>query len=429
MSTIFDEFELCIDKLKKVLETTYEDICLCYEKRDDSLCESAIPKLELYLIEGVNTGRKYLLQEQNRLLSPEGEKNRKFQDEMNANLRKMFFTLKMLACKGAPHFYTGNGKNKKEENKNEMETETDGTPITYTEKEQEYVNARLRGENWSNPWGWYSMHHLKVSMLLIEKMVKILTDLAHTDEFQTDEVTDRLAMEDFFRFKGDREIVRQNYLSFWKEELNGAQPTMKFINEKKKELRDEFTDKTLLQLAQNYKGNWHQLIAEMKGNYGYDALTTIFMYYFKIELVDSLKDNELKKEDSHILDIKEILKNSILQLQEERIMVYCRGKNKEEYLFQKHIHWMAVFRVLVDKGYFSNTDYNGFTLYMEQLDEGSFRIPCKYDSLKSISKMVYSEPLRDWQYDPVYHNTREPYERMLRVANRYLEIFQQHLSR
>ena len=276
MSTIFDEFELCIDKLKKVLETTYEDICLCYEKRDDSLCESAIPKLELYLIEGVNTGRKYLLQEQNRLLSPEGEKNRKFQDEMNANLRKMFFTLKMLACKGAPHFYTGNGKNKKEENKNEMETETDGTPITYTEKEQEYVNARLRGENWSNPWGWYSMHHLKVSMLLIEKMVKILTDLAHTDEFQTDEVTDRLAMEDFFRFKGDREIVRQNYLSFWKEELNGAQPTMKFINEKKKELRDEFTDKTLLQLAQNYKGNWHQLILFLKH---FDHLVRFFIPY------------------------------------------------------------------------------------------------------------------------------------------------------
>ena len=86
-------------------------------------------------------------------------------------------------------------------------------------------------------------------------------------------------------------------------------------------------------------------------------------------------------------------------------------------------HWIAIFRVIVDKRLgVTNTDYQGFCNMIAGLKDGEFRVPLKYSSLKAISKTNYTLPLDKWKYDPAYNPTRKPYDEMVLVATRFLEI-------
>ena len=203
-------------------------------------------------------------------------------------------------------------------------------------------------------------------------------------------------------------------------ELGDKLTTTAFINEKIKELKEEFSDKELMHLALNYFGDWYQLISQMKEKYGYKHLQKIFMYYFKREILLSMKNKGLEKIDLNNKEVKEKLKHSILQLLEEKIS--SAGK-KVEYLFNLGNHWIGVFRVLADKGLFSATDYKGFSEYMAKLNDGEFRIPCEYSSIKNISRSLYFKPFSEWRYDKIYYKQQEPFERMKCIVNRYQEIF------
>ena len=410
-----------IKKLESVLENSYEEIGLSIEMKDDTLCEAAIPRLEHYLIDAITKGSAYLHQEQNRLLSPEVENNKKFKDELGEILRKIFIKINKLASKGALHFYAAETENM------EMDYDPAQQPeaVEYDDDVRAFTESRLRGEKPENPWGWLSVKHLKVCMLLIEKTEELLNNLAHTDEYQTKEVIDRLAQEAFEQFKKDNKIISQNCLKDWNDELDGERPSTQFINEKRRELLEKNVDKELMQMAQDYFGDWSQLLGKMKGEYKYEKLRDIFIYYFKREVLKSLKTNGTKNKDNAQMDVEDKLRNSIIQLQNEKIMVDYKGVKKEEYIFRYANDWIAVFRVLVDHGHFSNTDYKGFFQYMNQQDKGQFRIPCKYNALKDISKSVFFKPLHAWKYDTVYHSTYERYEQMLQLAHRYLEIYQQ----
>ena len=405
-----------MESMKEVLEVVYRDIRLCRQMKNDDLCESAIPKLELYLKEGIVLGRKYLVQEQNRLLSPEVETNRILLSETSDILQKVFYEIKTLADKGAPHFYESEDLNTRENTWNNAETMMGN----YGEEVHAYVDARLRGENLPTPWRWYTIQHLKASMLMLEIMEQILHELARTEEHQTEETINRLARDEYSRFKKEHDIIRQNCLSSWKDELCDKLPTTAFINEKIKELKEEFSDKELMHLALNYFGDWYQLISQMKEKYGYKHLQKIFMYYFKREILINKKNNGLEKIDLTNKEVKEKLKHSILQLLEEKIS--SAGK-KVEYLFNLGNHWIGVFRVLADKGLFSATDYKGFSEYMAKLNDGEFRIPCEYSSIKNISRSLYFKPFSEWRYDKIYYKQQEPFERMKCIVNRYQEIF------
>ena len=410
-----------MEKLKEVLDVVYGDILLSRENKIDDLCESAIPKLEHYLEKGIIQGRRYLVQEQNRLLSPDVETYRNLEREMIEILQKVFHEIKPLADKGAPHFYESEGLYLGENAWYDSAT----MKGSYSEEVHDYVDARLRGENPHTPWRWYSMQHLSASMLMLEIMEQVLHDLASIDKHQTKEKINLLAQEAYLRFKEEHETVRRNCLSAWKDELGDKLPTNAFINEKTKELKEECSNKELMNLAHNYFGDYNELISQMKGKYGYKELLEIFMFYFKKEVLLSLQNNKLEKIDIDKKEIKEKLKNSIIKLQEETISLTGKA---EEYLFNLGSHWIGVFRVLADKGLFNPTDYKGFTKYMMDLNDGTFRIPCEYSAIKNISRNIYHKSFSEWKYDCVYNKQYEPYERMKSVVIRYQELFQSHFS-
>ena len=297
---------------------------------------------------------------------------------------------------------------------------------TLEKQVQDYVDARLMGENPENLWQWKSLNHLKICIWLLDNQENTFLLMEHLPKELTEEVVNLMAEKAYNEFKAKQERVRSNYLEELQDELDGDLPDKHFMATKLKELRADSGPAELINLAQNYQGDWFQLIENMKEKkYTESDLLKVFLYYFKKEILLSLRNREVKNKECPALDEKEKIRNSIIQLQNEKIMVDHKGVKKEEYIFRYANDWIAVFRVLVDHGHFSNTDYKGFFQYMNQLDKGQFRIPCKYNALKDISKSVFFKPLHAWKYDTVYHSTYERYEQMLQLAHRYLEIYQQ----
>lgn len=100
---------------------------------------------------------------------------------------------------------------------------------------------------------------------------------------------------------------------------------------------------------------------------------------------------------------------------------------KGKYLVSKANHWMAIFRIIVDKNLgASNTDYLGFCNMINGLKPEGFRVKLKYDSLKAISKSNYTKPFEKWQYDPAYNETRNPYDKMVEVATHFKAILEKN---
>ena len=98
---------------------------------------------------------------------------------------------------------------------------------------------------------------------------------------------------------------------------------------------------------------------------------------------------------------------------------------KGKYLVNHASQWIAIFRVIVDKGLgTTNTDYQGFCCMIDGVKTKEFRIPLRYESLKAITKTNYTNPLDKWEYDSLYNPTRKPYDGMVRVATRFKEILE-----
>lgn len=395
--------------LKEALETSHRDLCLSHAIREENLCEWVLPRLEYFLIETLRCSKEFLVQMRTRLFHPWLQEMTNSLSELYELLRNVSQRLKQLI----EHF-----------RQNAIEPTVDYA--TLEKQIQDYVDARLMGEKPQNLWQWNSLNHLKICIRLLENQENTFQLMEHVQKELTEEVVNTLAEKAYTEFKANLEIVRRNYLKDLHDELGDDLPDKQFMGTKLKDLRADSGPNELMNLAQNYQGNWFQLIEAMKEKgYSEKHLLMVFMYYFKKEILFSLKNREIENMECPTLDAKEKIRKSIIQLQNEKIMVDHKGVKKEKYIFRCANHWIAVFRVLVDHGHFRPTDYKGFSQYMNQLDNGLLRIPCKYDALKNISKTVFFKPLNSWKYDSLYHNSREPYEQMLRLANRYLEIYQQ----
>lgn len=100
---------------------------------------------------------------------------------------------------------------------------------------------------------------------------------------------------------------------------------------------------------------------------------------------------------------------------------------KGKYLVSQGNHWIAIFRMVVDKGLgASNTDYLGFCNMIEGLKPEGFRVALKQENLKTISKTIYQNPFDKWKYDPVYNPKRKPYDEMVAIATRFKEILEEN---
>lgn len=101
--------------------------------------------------------------------------------------------------------------------------------------------------------------------------------------------------------------------------------------------------------------------------------------------------------------------------------------DKGNYLVNQGNHWIAIFRMIVDKNLgASNTDYLGFCKMIEELKPEGFRIPLKQDNLKSMSKTMYHKSFDKWKYDPTFNLTRKPYDKMVEIATRFKDILEEN---
>ena len=98
----------------------------------------------------------------------------------------------------------------------------------------------------------------------------------------------------------------------------------------------------------------------------------------------------------------------------------------EEALFCLQGHWQAVYRILVDKDYCRDSDFDGFDAFIRRVMPEEVNKPYKKDSVKQISKTDFALPFERWHYDPQTSTTRKPYDRMVAIATRFKEILEEN---
>ena len=117
------------------------------------------------------------------------------------------------------------------------------------------------------------------------------------------------------------------------------------------------------------------------------------------------------------------------QSQEERIRQSIALLMEEWYgdepLFNLQSHWQAVYRILVDKGYCRDSDFDGFDAFIQRVMPEEVNKPYTKASVKQISKTDFALPFDRWHYDPQTSTTRKPFDRMVAVATRFHEILEE----
>ena len=113
-------------------------------------------------------------------------------------------------------------------------------------------------------------------------------------------------------------------------------------------------------------------------------------------------------------EVEERIRQCIAMLMAERY--------GEEPLFCLQGHWQAVYRILVDKGYCRDSDFDGFDAFIRRVMPEEVNKPYKKDSVRNINKTSFNKPFDKWRYDPDDYGTRKPFERMVAIARRFKEI-------
>ena len=98
-------------------------------------------------------------------------------------------------------------------------------------------------------------------------------------------------------------------------------------------------------------------------------------------------------------------------------LMNCRGHDGR-YLVTRKVHWQAVYRVLVDEGWYdASLGYAAFVEYIRSVaPPDGFRIMPDVETIRHISQTLYARPFANWRYDAAYRTKRWAYERMRAVA-------------
>ena len=108
------------------------------------------------------------------------------------------------------------------------------------------------------------------------------------------------------------------------------------------------------------------------------------------------------------------------------IALLMAERSGNEPLFNQQSHWQAVYRILVDKGYCRDSDFDGFDTFIKRVMPDNVNKPYKKDSVKRISQTDFVKPFTKWSFDTETSKTRKPYDRMVAVAARFLEILEEN---
>ena len=110
----------------------------------------------------------------------------------------------------------------------------------------------------------------------------------------------------------------------------------------------------------------------------------------------------------------------------ECIALLMAERYGEEPLFCLQGHWQAVYRILVDKGYCRDSDFDGFDAFIRRVMPEEVNKPYKKDSVRNINKTSFNKPFDRWRYDPGDYGTRKPYDRMVAIARCFKEILEEN---
>lgn len=120
---------------------------------------------------------------------------------------------------------------------------------------------------------------------------------------------------------------------------------------------------------------------------------------------------------SSLSPVEECIRQSIAQLMTEQY--------GDKPLFNLQGHWQAVYRILVDKDYCQDSDFNGFDAFIIRVMPMNVNKPYKRDSVRNINKTDFNKPFAKWEYSAVTSGKREPYDRMVAVASRFKAILEE----
>ena len=148
------------------------------------------------------------------------------------------------------------------------------------------------------------------------------------------------------------------------------------------------------------------------------------------EIQENMKELKAAKKDAPstngiALNQEEIIRLCITLLMNERFKVTKNGKLVEEPLFILQNHWQAIYRILVDKKYCKDSDFDGFDMFIKKVMPSEVNAPYKKSSVKQISQTDFNKPFTKWKFDAETSGTFRPFERMKAIAQRFLELLEE----
>lgn len=120
------------------------------------------------------------------------------------------------------------------------------------------------------------------------------------------------------------------------------------------------------------------------------------------------------------------LPDSLRSQLRECLALLMQERFGSEPLLNRQSHWQAVYRILVDKGYCADSDFNGFDSFIRGVMPEVVNKPYSKGSVKMISQTPFVRPFGEWKFDPLIFKTRKPFERMVAVASRFLTLMDEH---
>lgn len=124
--------------------------------------------------------------------------------------------------------------------------------------------------------------------------------------------------------------------------------------------------------------------------------------------------------------IEERIRKCIALLMKINIKVMKNGKEVEEPLFKLQNHWQAIYRILVDKHFCKDSDFDGFDLFIKKVMPNQVNAIYRKASVKQISQTDFNKPFVKWKFDSETSGTLRPFERMKEVAQRFLDILEEN---
>lgn len=140
---------------------------------------------------------------------------------------------------------------------------------------------------------------------------------------------------------------------------------------------------------------------------------------------EDVEYEEMKDETATVTLPNDAIRRCLEKLMQERITVKKGGKEVVEFLFNRQNHWQGVYRILVDKKYCKDSDFEGFDIFILKVMPDQVNKPYKKDSVKQISKTDFNIPFEKWKYDGETSGNRKVYDRMYAVVNRFKELLEE----